>query len=472
MINIEEINIPDLQTAMNKNQITCRELTLFYLSKIAKIDKCDGGLNSIIEINPDALHIADELDSMRKNGNVRSLLHGIPIMLKDNISTNDKMRTSAGSVALDNNYTKTDAYIVKNLREAGALILGKTNMIEFANYMANDMPMGYNSRGGFTLNPHDKTANPSGSSTGSAVATAANLCMVAVGTETCGSIISPSQFNGIVGIKPTSGLLSRSGIIPISFTLDTPGPMARNVTDAAILLEIMAGKDDNDSATYNSKRINYIQYLEKNGLEGVHIGISRMFIEEADKEKLAILENIIKILCDNGAICKELPEHSLRSGENFGAIMKYEFKCGINHYLNLYGNDNSPKTLQEIILYNQNHAEKALKYGQSILIDAQNNASGNLTEPEYINALIKREELIHGFESVFTKNEVDIIFSLAGTGLPAMTGFPSMTIPVGKTKDNLPLGSFWIARRYDEKTLLRITYALEQILNTRFNPIL
>lgn len=470
MINIEEAKILDLQTAMNDNQTTCRELVLTYLSRISKIDKCANGLNSVIEINPDALYIADELDSMRRNGNVCSFLHGIPIMLKDNISTHDKMHTSAGSIALGNNYAKNDSYIVKNLREAGALILGKTNMIEFANSMTDDMPMGYSSRGGFTLNPYDKTANPSGSSTGSAVSVAANLCTVAVGTETCGSIISPSQCNGIVGIKPTLGLLSRHGIIPISFTLDTPGPMARTVTDAAILLEILAGKDENDPVTTNSKRVSYTQYLDKNGLAGARIGISRMFIEEADKEKLEILENIIPILKKHGAICTELPEHSLRSGENFGAIMKYEFKCGINSYLASFGNDSSPKTLHEIILFNQNHFEKALKYGQTTLINAENNTSGTLTEPEYINAIIKREELIHGFDSIFTENNVDVIFSLAGAGLPAMTGFPSMTIPVGKTKDNLPLGSFWIARRYDEKTLLRITYALEQILNTRFNP--
>jgi amidase len=343
-------------------------------------------------------------------------------------------------------------------------------MIEFANYMSDNMPLGYSSRGGQTLNPYDKTASPSGSSTGSAVAVSANLCSIAVGTETCGSIISPAWTNGIVGIKPTLGLLSRRGIIPISFTLDTPGPMTRTVTDAAILLGAMTGRDENDHATIKSKKIDYTQYLDKNGLNGTRIGISRMFTENSDKEYLELMENILVIMRKHGAECVELPAHGLQSGDKFGTIMKNEFKCGINNYLKSLNNGNVPKNLQEIILFNQNNRE-VLKYGQSKLIDAQNNTSGTLTEFDYINTILEREKIIQGFDSIFTDNKVDVIFCLSGTGLPALTGFPSMTLPVGLGNDNLPLGTFWTARRFHEASLIRVTYALEQILNARKNPL-
>lgn len=470
MMKIEEITITELQHAMQNREITSKELVLYYLSRIALIDKCEGGLNSVLELNPDVLFIADSLDTMRVNGTILGPLHGIPVMLKDNISTHDKMHTSAGSLALQNNYALYDAHIVKLLREAGAVILGKTNMIEFANYMTDNMPCGYSSRGGQTLNSYDKTADPSGSSTGSAVAVSANLCSVAVGTETCGSIISPSQANGIIGIKPTLGLLSRHGIIPISFTLDTPGPMARTVTDAAILLEVMAGKDENDIATFNAKKINYMQHLDKNGLNGARIGIHRMFTENSGKEYLDLMEKIIQIMKEHGAECVEIPVHELKSGDKFGVIMNNEFKFGINYYLSSFGHSNAPKNLQEIILFNQNYAKEALKYGQSTLINCQNNVSGNLTEPDYINALIDREKIMQGFDSLFTENNVDVIFCLAGTGLPAFTGFPCMTMPVGMGNDNLPMGMFWTARRFHESSLIRITYALEQILNARQIP--
>jgi len=470
MAEIEESTILELQEAMQKKELTSRELVLYYLSRIAAIDKCENGLNSVLEINPDALFVADTLDAMRANGTTPGMLHGIPVMLKDNIGTGDKMHTSAGSLALQHNYAPYDAHIAKLLREAGAVILGKTNMTEFANYMTDNMPCGYSSRGGQTLNPYDKTANPSGSSTGSAVAVSANLCSVAVGTETCGSIISPSQANGIVGVKPTLGLLSRHGIIPISFTLDTPGPMAKTVSDAAVLLGAMAGKDENDPAAFNAKQTDYTQYLDKDGLSGARVGISRMFVENVDEETEA-LESIIPIMKKYGADCVELPPHGLTSGDKIGTIMSHEFKCGINSYLASMGNGNIPKNLQEIISFNQNHAGEALKYGQSTLVNAQNNTSGTLTEPDYINTISKREEIIKGFDAIFTDNKVDVIFALAGTGLPAFTGFPSMTIPVGMAKNNLPLSSFWIARRFGEASLVRITYALEQILNARCNPL-
>jgi amidase len=246
--------------------------------------------------------------------------------------------------------------------------------------------------------------------------------------------------------------------------------MARTVSDAAVLLGAMAGKDENDPATFNSKQTDYTQYLDKDGLNGARIGISRMFLENVDEET-EVLESIIPIMKKYGADCVELPPHELTSGDKFKTIMSYEFKSGINNYLASMGNSNIPKNLQEIILFNQNHASEALKYGQSTLINAQNNTSGTLTEPDYINAILKREEIVKGFDSIFTENKVDVIFALAGTGLPAFTGFPSMTIPVGMSKDNLPLSSFWIARRFGEASLIRVAYAIEQILNARLNPL-
>ena len=467
MIKIEESNILKLQEAMQKKEITSKELVLYYFSRIAEIDKCENGLNSVLELNPDALFIADSLDEMRANGTVLGPLHGIPVMLKDNISTHDKMHTSAGSVALQNNYAPYDAHIVKCLREAGALILGKANMTEFAAFMSNDMPAGYSSKGGQTLHPYDKKSKPWGSSTGSGVAVSANLCAAAVGTDTWGSTIGPSQNNGIVGIRPTLGLLSQYGIIPISHTLDTAGPMARTVTDSAILLGAMAGQTD------------YTQYLDKNGLEGARIGITRAS-ENLSQEYYDVLENTITVMRQHGAECFHIPEPSpeLKDalstvGDTIISIMKHEFKNGINHYLASIGNENTIKTLQDIILFNQNHSKEALKFGQNILINAQNDTSGNLTEPEYINAILSRENMIRLFDKIFIDNEIDVIYAIeigVESGIPPLTGFPSMTIPIGTGSDNIPLGSYWIARRYDEKSLIRVTYAMEQILNARRNP--
>jgi len=466
MLNLENHTIHDLQKAMQDNQLTSRQLTLHYLSRIAQYDKCEGGLNSVLEINPDALVIADTLDEMRANGNVLSPLHGIPVLIKDNISTADKMRTSAGSLALLDNYALEDAPIVKKLREAGALILGKTNLTEFSNYMTNNMPNGYSSRGGQTYNPYDKTKDPSGSSTGSAVAVSANLCAIAIGTETCGSIVSPAQENGIVGIKPTARLWSNHGIIPISFTFDTAGPMAKTVTDAAILLEALSNED---------KRVEYSKYLDKNALKGARIGIRRASTEWHNEERRAEFnsfeDNIIGILNENGAICVDLPEYLPQIHTERSVIMNSELKCGINSYLLKYGNKNAPKNLQEIVLFNQNHANATLKYEQSHLLNCQNNASGNLTEPEYINAILKREEVIREFDEFFDKHNVDVIFDFAGTGISAFTGFPSMSIPIGMKKDGVPAGSIWMARRFDEKSLLRVTYAVEQLLNARKDPL-
>ncbi|MCL2774072.1 MAG: amidase family protein [Oscillospiraceae bacterium] len=476
--NINESTISELQDAMQKNELTSRKLILHYLSRIASIDKCDGGLNSVLEVNPDALFIADTLDAMRVNGTVLGPLHGIPVMLKDNISTGDKMHTSAGSVALQDNFAPYDAHIVKLLREAGAVILGKTNMTEFANYMTREnMPTGYSSRGGQVLNPYNKDKHPGGSSSGSGVAVAAGLCTVAIGTETAGSIMSPAMQNGIVGIKPTLGLVSRSGIIPISSTHDTAGPMARTVRDAAVLLSVIAQPDPNDFATQSRKfsLVDYTKYLDKDGLKGVRIGINRS--QKLDnfalsEEEKAIFENMCKVISNAGALLIDNVNIDAESGPPFNMreIMQNEFKACMNYYLSTLHGSTKIKTMKDIIEYNQANAAVALKYGQSILLEAENNTSGTMTEPKYIDALNRREEVIAEFNRLFDDNNIDVMVCETFTNIAAFTGFPSMTVPIGQKQDKIPIGSFWISRRFDEKSLFRVTYALEQILNARYNP--
>ncbi len=319
MFNIEEASINYLQDAMSKGEVTSRELVLLYLERIAKYDKSGPKLNSVLEINPDALFIADAMDHERETTGVRGPLHGIPVLLKDNINTHDKMHTSAGSVALADLYAPYDAFLVMKLRDAGAVILGKANMTEFANYMADGMPNGYSSRGGQVLNPYNAEKDPSGSSTGSAVAVSANLCTVAVGTETCGSIIGPAYMSGIVGIKPTVGLISRYGIIPISNSQDTAGPLARTVEDAAILLGELAGMDQNDPATWASRGraySDYTQFLDKNGLKGARIGICLNGFDRASSGEQKVISSAIDVMEKSKAVLVhgiELPRVSCSS---------------------------------------------------------------------------------------------------------------------------------------------------------------
>src|SRR5688572_3976104 len=296
--------ISELQKKMQAGELTARQLAVLYLERIDSVDKNGPHLNSVIEVNPDALDIADSLDAERKAGKVRGALHGIPILIKDNIDTHDQMQTTAGSLALEGNIAAKDAFIVKQLRQAGALILGKTNLSEWANFRGKRSVSGWSSRGGLTRNPHALDRSASGSSSGSGAAVAANLCVAAIGTETDGSIISPSHVNGIVGIKPTLGLLSRSGIIPIAHSQDTPGPMARTVSDAAILLGIMAGVDETDSATRLSKKrgfSSYEKFLDKNGLKGARIGVARNMVG-SDARILKILESSVDVMKRLGAV--------------------------------------------------------------------------------------------------------------------------------------------------------------------------
>lgn len=470
MFEIREASIKDMQRAMETGEITSRSLILQYYKRIAEYDSCEGGLNSILQINPDALFIADLLDSERKRGIVRSPVHGIPILIKANINTGDKMTTSAGSLALKNNFAPKDAHIVKLLRSSGAVIMGKTNLTEFANYMTGGMRNGYSSLGGSVLSPYDIEADPSGSSAGSAVAVSANLCAAAIGTETSGSIISPAQKNGIAGIKPTMGLLSRTGIIPISNTLDTAGPMTRTVEDAAIILGILQGLDKTDAATcaYAEREDDYTKYLDSNGLNGMKIGIIRAAkTKSKDKTDEDIFDNFIKLLKNHGVFI--IDNLKINAHTYSGEIMQNEFKCNMNAYLSNLNSDYPIKTLDDIIKYNQDNAKLTLKFEQTNLLHCQNYTSGNLTESKYLEALINREELISEINDMFDTNNFDILVNCSQQDISAYTGFPCMTVPMGFI-EKMPYGFHFIGRRYDEGMLLKAVYALENIIKARCEP--
>jgi len=429
MFTLENTTIADIQGAVSRRALSYRELALMYLERIAQIDSIEGGLNSILEINPDALIVAEAMDIEYRKGKSRGPLHGIPILLKDNINTADKMHTSASSLALAGHFAAKDAKIVKHLRKAGCVILGKANMTEFANYMTKDMPNGYSSRGGQVFNPVNRETDPSGSSTGSAAAVAANLCVVSVGTETCGSIISPAIAQEIVGIKPTAGLLSGQGIIPISATLDTAGPMARTMTDCVILLEGLTGRS-------------YTQYLEGASLNGLRIGIYN---------KTEPKSEILDSLAQGGAtITKDIPAINPEAPwKDFGhPIAKHEFKRCMDYYLSF--GSGPIKTLQDIVAFNEAHKDVALKYGQTILLECLNESSGKLTEPEYIQALAQREGARCSLSKCFDDYHVDVLLCPdEETGIAPLVGFPAGTIPKGM---------YFIARPYDEGTLIRAMY--------------
>ena len=442
-MNITGMSISEMVKCIKEGSLSSQELTSKYISNIEK----NKHLNAVIEINPEAVEIAKRLDSLEKK---EGALFGIPILVKDNINTGDKMRTSAGSVALANNIAPADAPIVLRLREAAAVILGKANTTEFANYMTTGaMPNGYSSRGGQTISFFDPKADPGGSSTGSGVAVAADMCAAAIGTETFGSIISPSQAAGITGIKPTIGLLSSEGIIPISFTLDTAGPMARCADDTRLLMEVLAGRK--------------YQYDNTDKLKGVRIGICRMFTDEADPEWVERNEQLIEIMRQMGAECIDLPEHNIRIENHLDGVLKYEFKHGIDTYLKSMKNPAIPQNLHEIINYNELHPEIALKYGQDNLIDINETTSGIMDEPEYKEAMAARNTAISEFEKLFTDNCIDSFFALTGdSSLGAWAGFPCMTIPIGKTSSGLPIGSYFAAERFNEGVLLRIASEIEK----------
>ena len=493
---LNEITISELQDKMAKGEYSSEKITQLYLQRIAAIDKKGPALNAVIELNPDAMTIAKAMDEERKAGKIRGPLHGIPVLIKDNIDTADKMMTTAGSLALAGHIAAKDAFIVKKLREAGAVLLGKTNLSEWANFRSGKSCSGWSSRGGQTKNPYIIDHNPCGSSSGSGVAVAANLCTVAIGTETDGSITCPASVNGTVGIKPTVGLLSRSGIIPISHTQDTAGPMARTVKDAAILLGILSGIDTDDEKTMsagqkgkeneNRSVIDYTKFLDANGLKGKRIGIEKKKYENQFLNKL--LQKAVDLMKQQGAEIIELDylDKFNALGDAEFAVMKYEFKYGLNKYLSTAGA--SVKTLKDIIAFNKTNEDKAMPTFKQETLEASEKMTG-LDSKEYLQALEKSHEGSKKIiDSVLLENKLDALCGLTMgpacsidtiygdrwgdvflTAPAAMSGYPHISVPGGMVYD-LPVGLSFFSGAYKEGELISMAFAYEQVSKNRMLP--
>ena len=488
----EEATIDQLQSAMQSGKASAVSITQKYLDRIAALDKAGPAINAVIELNPDALSIARELDAERKNKGPRGPLHGVPVMVKDNLDTHDRMMTTAGSLALQGSIAPRDSFVVRKLREAGAVLLGKTNLSEWANFRGHVSTSGWSGRGGLTKNPYALDRNPSGSSSGSGVAVSSNLCAVAIGTETDGSIVSPSTACGIVGIKPTVGLVSRSGIIPISKSQDTAGPMARSVKDAAIMLSAIAGVDPDDPPALPAREaipVDYTKFLDRNGLRGARIGIARQFFNTRPKPR-EVLKAAIDKLRELGAELVdpiEIPSINLLDGSE-QLVLMYEFKDGLNRYLDSLGAHAPIRTLADLIEFNDRHADKELRYfGQETLIQSQK--KGPLTEQAYLDALNRCRDLARtqGIDAVMDAHHLDAIVAPTGgpagatdliygdrdiggsSTLAAVAGYPSITVPAGNVM-GLPLGLSFFGRAYSEPTLLKLAYAFEQATKARIAP--
>lgn len=474
LLQIEEMTLDQLHTYFENEELTSFDLVKHYLNRIALYDKSGPSINSVLEVNPSALFIARNMDAERKNGKVRGPLHGVPVIIKDNIDTADQMHTSAGSLTLQNHYALEDAFIVKKLRDAGAVILGKANMTEWANFMAYDMPNGYSSRGGQVLNPYGPgVLDVSGSSSGSGAAVACNFTMLAVGTETSGSILCPAGNNNIVGIKPTVGLVSRTGIIPISISQDTAGPMARNVKDAAVLLEILAGYDSEDFATYCAPDVpQYTDGLENTSLKGKRIGVAYHFcVKGLNKTQKTIFDLALADLQNEGAEIIYLEQISALEKEDFDYnVLLHEFKSGINNYLKTVSPALGLQTLSDIIAYNEKYKEDCLKFNQELLIESDQ-TDGTLTSPVYINSRLNDLEKTqdNGIDYVMKENKLDALISPNDVwyGIPAKAGYPSISVPSGFDDDGLPLSIIFTAEAFTEKKLIKIAYAYEQLTQKR-----
>lgn len=473
--NVEEATIEDMQKALQSGQITSVELTQMYLDRMAKYDKGGPRINSILEVNPDALEIAEEMDENRK-GNAGAL-YGIPVIVKDNIDTADGLHTSAGSIALANNYAAEDSFVAKQLREAGAIILGKANMTEFANFMTSGMPAGYSSRGGQVLNPYGPGIySPGGSSAGTGAGVASNLAAAGIGTETSGSILSPARANSLVGIKPTVGLVSRTGIIPIAHSQDTAGPMTRTVADAAIVLNAIAGVDEKDEVTKTSigqVPEDYTKFLKKNGLKGARIGIDRSFLSGMSDEEKAIIDEAIQDMKEKGAV---IVDHITVPRQSFSSIvLQHEFKHDLNAYLSKLSDDVPVHSLEELIEYNEQHADTALKYGQTLLISSQAMSDDPL-DPKYIEHRTTdyRISATEGIDVAMAEHELDALLfaNNRGAAMPAKAGYPSVTVPAGYTKANKPVGVTFSAKAYSEPKLIELAYSYEQATKHRVAPAL
>lgn len=488
--SLEEMTVVDLQAAMSKGQMTSESITNWYLARIKTVDP---KINSIIEVNPDAITIARQRDGERRNKMLKGPLHGVPVVIKDNIDTADKMKTTAGSLALaDAPVPSQDAFIVQKLREAGAVILGKTNLSEWANFRDNDSISGWSGRGGQTRNPYILDRNPCGSSSGTGAAIASNLAAIGIGTETDGSILCPASINGIVGLKPSIGLVSRSGIIPIAESQDTAGPMTRSVADAAVLLDILDVADPGDRATTaggkRRERKSYVNSLDKDGLRGARIGVARDYWGRnavVDKVTDAALEAMKRA----GAVLVDVKFPNLRKfGDAEFIVLQYEFKDGLEKYLRARGSRH--KTLNDLIKFNNGNAARELKYfGQGIL--ESSSKKGDLNSKEYKDALetcrkYSREE---GIDEAVDKNNLDAIVGpsnaptwlidtisgdcgsgyVSSSSIAAVAGYPNITVPAGFAKE-LPIGISFFGKAFTEGTLIKLAYSFEQATKARRKP--
>lgn len=475
---IHQASVTELQRAMSAGEYTAAQLTLYYLQRIGRYNHDGPAINAVIEVNPDALQIAEALDAERVSKGPRGPLHGIPVLVKDNIATADKMHTSAGSLALADSVAGADAHLVVRLRAAGCVLLGKTNLTEWANFMSDHMPNGYSSRGGQVLCPYSPgNFDVGGSSAGSGAGVAAGFAPLAVGTETSGSILSPASSNSVVGIKPTVGLISRSGVIPISHSQDTAGPMAKTVADAAVLLGALAGLDEGDPATRSANGrtlTDYTACLDSLGLRGARIGVVRdPYFTALDEEELPVMERALTDIRAAGAeIVEGLAFAALEDLRDY-AVLVYEFKSDLNHYLRQLPALGQARSLTEVIAFNERFPEQSLRYGQSVLIEADSK-SGTLTEREYIEAraLDLRHSQTEGIDSLLAAHRLDALVFPAnyGASIAAKAGYPSVCVPGGYTSTGKPFGITFTGSAFSEAVLLRLAYAYEQATRHRVEP--
>ncbi len=487
---LEELTIARLQLGYKEGEYSVSDVVSAYIERIVELDMNGPELNSIIMINPDAMEIAGELDREMAAGKIRGPLYGVPVILKDNIDTRDPMPTTAGAIALKECYARTDSYIAGKLREAGAVILGKANLSEWANFRSRVSSSGWSGIGGQTKNPYVLDRNPCGSSSGSGVAVSANLCMLAIGTETNGSIVCPSNNNGIVGIKPTVGLLSRSGIIPISFTQDTPGPMSRTVEDAAICLGALTGIDSSDSKTFASEgqsRTDYTKYLNSDGLNGKRIGLVKNSLGFSDRVD-TMMKMAIADMKAKGAVIIEVAEPRGNKYENESMqVMLYEFKDGLNKYL--AGLDGNPpvRTLKDLIEFNKKDSVELMYFDQNLFLVSEK--MGDLNSEEYRKALatMLKATRQEGIDKIMDENKLDALIAPTGSpawktdlingdhyiggssSLAAIAGYPAITVPMGFVRD-MPAGITFFGKAWTEPTLIEIAYGYEQATRHRKIP--
>jgi amidase len=489
---LDEITIPELQDGMKSGRFTARALAEKYLARIDEIDKRGPAVNAIIELNPDALSIADTLDQERKGKGARGPLHGIPVLIKDNIDTADRMMTTAGSLALLGSKPPKDSFVAQRLRAAGAVILGKTNLSEWANTRSSHSTSGWSGRGGLTRNPYALDRNACGSSSGTGAGISANLAACGIGTETDGSIVCPSSANGLAGIKPTVGLVSRAGIIPISHSQDGAGPMCRTVRDAAILLSALTGVDPEDSATAASSgktQADYAQYCDPNGLKGARIGVARKYFGFSDAVD-ALMGQALDVIKKQGATLvdpADLETHG-KFDETEATVLLYELKADLNAYLARLGPGAPVRTLKDIIEFNDRNREKEMRYfGQDLFLKAQ--SKGALTDKEYRDALAKNHQLAgkEGIDAVMDKNHLDAIvaptggpawltdlvtgdhFSGGSSNAAAVAGYPNINVTAGFIS-GLPVGISFFGRAWSEPTLIKLAYSFEQATKARQAP--